>query len=82
VKLPRRLDKDLTAALAARCTGTGNVYRWGKDMELDTVIAEFADGDVEISTNTEDHGFRHGWKELVVRQLLVAHGEIRVPGQL
>jgi hypothetical protein len=85
IKNPKHLDKVLTAVLAKKCTGTGNVYRWAENMNNDRIVAEFTDGDVEILVHCKSRDiFMVGgeWVRHVVRQLLVAHGEIKVPGQL
>jgi hypothetical protein len=77
IKNPKHLDKVLTAVLAKKCTGTGNVYRWAQPGAGHKVLAEFTDGDVTILVP-----YRITSPDEIVRQLLVAHGEIKVPGQL
>lgn len=85
IKGPDNRDQVLSLALNAKCKGTGSVYTEHLPFEIaDLVLAEFSDGDVEINI----YAFElekvkaRDVAAFIVRQLLTAHGEIKVPGQL
>ena len=78
IKNPKHLDYMLTNLLHARCTGTGAVYRYAVSGGY-SIVGEFCDADVAIKITASD------WERDImgaIDQLLIAHGEIKVPGQL